>query len=298
MRFLRFRRLTLAMVSAISAGCGSVPATNTTLGLTATTVTSHVPSNAIRQVYYLGVFDPRDQVPPTIYRVRAHGQASALARTRFASGWVRAELVDSLSGQVSLPGETVNSGGTGGTGDKGGTTSTVERDLGTLAGRRLVMFGPEGFREAPRNHRLVVVMGSDPEAFFAAVDQALGVVAQVTQGTSAGPEIEKALFADLSAARLLRPQDEAKRKTNLEEALIAGLTALRTYYLETCAAILAVRSSKTPDSLGPDSVITPSAEFVKDKSRRYLQEAALRLNGALFALESGLHVVGDAKAGR
>jgi hypothetical protein len=182
-------------------GCGSVPARNTAIGLAATAVASHIPGNSIQQVYYLGVFDPRDQIPPTIYRVRVHGQASALARTKFASGWVRAELVDSLSGQVSLPGEPPNPNGTA---DKPGATATADKDLGSLAGRRLVMFGPEGFREAPRNHRLVVVMGSDPEVFFSAVDQALGVVAQVTQGTAAGPEIEKALFTDLAKARLLR----------------------------------------------------------------------------------------------
>ena len=47
-----------------------------------------------------------------------------------------------------------------------------------------MMFGPEGFREAPANHRLVVVMGADPSAFFEAVDQTLGVIAQATQGIS------------------------------------------------------------------------------------------------------------------
>jgi hypothetical protein len=46
-------------------------------------------------------------------------------------------------------------------------------------------------------------MGSSPEKFFSAVDEALGVVAQVTQGGS-GPEIEKALWSDLSKTRLLR----------------------------------------------------------------------------------------------
>lgn len=28
------------------------------------------PSNEIDQVYYLGVFDPQEQIPPTVYRVR------------------------------------------------------------------------------------------------------------------------------------------------------------------------------------------------------------------------------------
>jgi hypothetical protein len=64
------------------------------------------------------------------------------------------------------------------------------------------MFGPEGFREAPRDHRLVVVMGSDPSVFFSAVDEALGSVAAVTQGTNEGPSIEKALWTDLARVRL------------------------------------------------------------------------------------------------
>src|SRR5688572_8621385 len=31
---------------------------------------SQLPSSDIEQVYYLGVFDPQDQLPPTLYRVR------------------------------------------------------------------------------------------------------------------------------------------------------------------------------------------------------------------------------------
>ena len=193
----------LAALAALSAlllpGCGamSVATRNSVAGITATTVAAHIPTTDIHQVYYLGVFDPRDQLPPTIYRVRVRGQASALNLTRFASGWVRAELIDSLSGQVELPGDTKT--------QAHGKDTVANRDIerGALTGRRLVMFGPEGFREAPRNHRLVVVMGSSPEKFFSAVDEALGVVAQVTQGGS-GPEIEKALWSDLSKTRLLR----------------------------------------------------------------------------------------------
>jgi hypothetical protein len=46
-------------------------------------------------------------------------------------------------------------------------------------GRRLVLFGPEGFREAPRDHRLVILMGTSPEEFFKAIDTALGEISQV-----------------------------------------------------------------------------------------------------------------------
>lgn len=196
MHTLPWTRLALLLAAAaLDTGCASVAAQNAAIAVGLTTGAGHFPTSHIHQVYYLGVFDPRDQLPPTIYRVRVQGQASALALTKFASGWVRAELVDSLSGRVALPGD-----------NKAGVAAADEIDKGALTGRRLVMFGPEGFREAPRDHRLVVVMGSDPEAFFSAVDQALGVVAQVTQGSAAGPEIEKALWTDLAKIRVLRQQ--------------------------------------------------------------------------------------------
>jgi hypothetical protein len=189
---LRKRALLLAC-SLVLSGCASVTARNSAGAVASVVVGGHLPSSSIRQVYYLGVFDPREQLPPTIYRVRVQGQASALALAKFASGWVRAELVDSLSGQVPLPGD-----------HPGGDTTQVELDKGALGGRRLVMFGPEGFREAPRNHRLVIVMGANPEGFFSAVDQALGVVAQVTQGSGAGPDIERALWTDVARTRVVR----------------------------------------------------------------------------------------------
>ena len=56
----------------------------------ATSFGGRAPTNEVQQIYYLGVFDPREQVPPTIYRVRVLGQAAAISRTRFASGWVPA----------------------------------------------------------------------------------------------------------------------------------------------------------------------------------------------------------------
>lgn len=56
-------------------------------------------------------------------------------------------------------------------------------DDGTLSeltgNRRLVLFGPEGFREAPKDHRLVIVMGMSPEDYFQAIDQALGNFARI-----------------------------------------------------------------------------------------------------------------------
>lgn len=156
-----------------------------------TTIAANIPTSDIEQVYYLGVFDPQEQLPPTIYRVRVRGQAGMISSANFASGWVRSDLVDSLS--------TITHGNDG----KFEITRADEQAKGLTTGRRLMMFGPEGFREAPKDHRLVVVMGSDPQKFFSAVDEALGVVAMATQG-GGGIEVQRRLFFDLAELRAQR----------------------------------------------------------------------------------------------
>ena len=146
------------------------------------------PGAEIEQIYYLGVLDPQEQVPSTVYRVRVHGQASAISFTSFASGWVRASLIDSLGSSIGADKET---------GDIS-ITNTADADFGSLkTGRRLVLFGPEGFREAPKDHRLVIVMGASPEKFFKAMDESLGIVAEVKaeqRATSLQTELFQALI--------------------------------------------------------------------------------------------------------
>ena len=173
----------------VSSGCGS--ATGLALGVgggvAATTIVgARTPTDEIEQTYYLGVYDPQGQLPPSIYRVRLRGQSSFLNSTRFASGWVHSSLVDSLGSKIEF--------------DKNGNLKikkTKMDGLGQAAtDRRLVMFGPEGFREAPADHRLVVVMGADPSAFFEAVDQTLGTIAQVTQGVKSS-KLRDELFEEL-----------------------------------------------------------------------------------------------------
>jgi hypothetical protein len=194
-------------------GCAHVASRNAGAAV-ATVVGAHVPTAQISQVYYLGVFDPRDQVPPTIYRVRVQGQSSALnTSTQFASGWVHADLMDTLSSSKDF-GSTVSDLG----GDKAGANAG-NGDKGLLTGRRLIMFGPEGFREAPKKHRLVVVMGANPAAFFGAIDNALGSVAEVTQGSTVSPDITRALFAELARTRA-----EARRLEDLASGLNADDT--------------------------------------------------------------------------
>lgn len=126
------------------------------------------PNNELEQVYYLGVFDEKEQLPPVFYRVRVRGQASGLSGVKFASGWVQSSLVDSLGTGLAFDKNT-------------GLMTVVNREEGTAlsaapSDRKLVLFGPEGFRKVPKDHRLVIVMGSSPEAFFTAMDQALGEV--------------------------------------------------------------------------------------------------------------------------
>lgn len=186
-------RLTRIAAAAVLAGCSSAAA-NYAGGLGTTIGLGHTPTTSIGQTYYLGVFDPREQLPPTIYRIRVQGQASALSTTTFASGWLRADLVDSLSGQIGSDKGIVTA-----TGDAS-TRVTPEEDKGAL-NRRLVMFGPEGFREAPRNHRLVVVMGANPQSFFSSVDRALGVVASVAQPQGIEPDVPREIWADASRMR-------------------------------------------------------------------------------------------------
>lgn len=176
---------------ALLAGCATALQTNSLAAL-GVGVLGASPSTNIGQTYYLGVFDPHEQLPPTIYRLRVQGQASVLSGTKFASGWVRADLVDSLSGQIEI--------GKNGITEENKSQERYEDNKNAL-NRRLIMFGPEGFREAPKNHRLVIVMGSSPDAFFGSVDRALGVVAEATQGTSSSSDMTRVMWSELSHLR-------------------------------------------------------------------------------------------------
>lgn len=191
------RRPRLAIFATVASGlflsaCGSLEG-NLALGVVGTTIAgSHSPNSEIQQIYYLGVFDPREQLPPQVYRVRVHGQASAISATRFASGWVQASVVDSLATSVGF--------------DEQGDIKIGKQDnqfTPIETGRRLVLFGPEGFREAPKDHRLVIVMGSNPEDFFNAIDQSLGVVAEAIDERR-NAALGRLLFEALAAVKAER----------------------------------------------------------------------------------------------
>jgi hypothetical protein len=153
----------------ITNGCavfGAAIGVTTFIGLT--------PGHQLGQVFYLGVFDPEEQVPPTVYRITVRGKASSFSKMKFGSGWIAAKLVDSLNTRISS--------------DNASKLDVVQFQKGSTeemaafkAGRRLVMFGPEGFREAPEDHRLVIVMGANPEEYFQAMDSVLGEISQIKQ---------------------------------------------------------------------------------------------------------------------
>lgn len=189
-----------------AAGCAT-PVQTAGLAITGTTlVGAQIPSDELEQIYYLGVFDPLEQLPPSIYRVTVRGQSSFLNQSKFASGWVPAPLIDSLSARVN---DSTGIGETRFAHPEGVTDQNVQ----LKTGRRLVMFGPEGFREAPRDHRLVIVMGADPAKYFEAVDLALADIG--------GTTVERGNQAALK--RLTDAYSEATRQDRkLEEAIAAA----------------------------------------------------------------------------
>lgn len=204
----RMALLALA-VPVLLQGCAieHVPTRNSLAAATVATLAA-TPNADIEQTYYLGSFDPQDQVPPAIYRIRVRGQSSVLNRTRFASSWVPAEVVDALTGSISFKDKDKSSLDV--------QTSAAAGAKGLDVGRGMIMFGPEGFREAPRNHRLVIVMGSDPEQVEQAFASALGTVASVKFGQG-GAAVNDAVM-DL----LLKLADEKDSLRQLQQANLQG----------------------------------------------------------------------------
>ena len=68
------------------------------------------------------------------------------------------------------------------------TTGDASRQAKLTPGRRLMLFGPEGFREAPANHRLVIVMGSNADSYFESIEKVLGAVAAAKREQALTPE--------------------------------------------------------------------------------------------------------------
>ena len=191
-------------------GCGNLT-TAQNVGVWGTIVTAvgaASPAQEIEQIYYLGVFDPQEQIPPTVYRIRVHGQASILSGMKFGSGWAPARVIDSLGSDL---GYDFNSGALNVAGADGNLEGRIQ------TGRRLIMFGPEGFREAPKDHRLVIVMGASPEKFFNALDRSLGVINQAA-AEQRNDGLAKLLLAALGEAKY-----ESIRLEDLEKDIARDL---------------------------------------------------------------------------
>ena len=185
--------LPVLLIAAMVCGCSTVAHTNQAIALAGTVGLSLTPSFDLEQTYYLGSFDPAGQLPPTLYRIRVRGQSSILNSTKFASSWVPAEVVDALTGSATL---NVKDGSV--TITRAGLTAS---DNINDSGRRLMQFGPEGFRSAPKGHRLVILMGAEPEAVEQAFSSALGTVAMATSGQSGNAVDREALKALLDMGR-------------------------------------------------------------------------------------------------
>lgn len=188
-------------------GCNSLPQSIALGTVVVTGFGAAVPGHDIEQIYYLGSFDPQEQVPPSLYRVRVRGQASLIGWMGFGSGWVPAELIDSLGSSVSIN-------------KADGKIMIAKAENDQIAkltiGRRLMQFGPEGFREVPKDHRLVIVMGSNPEDFFQAIDEALGAVttAKAAQDNNA---LNRLLFEAMITVQAEKQLVEAQLEATKEQ---------------------------------------------------------------------------------
>ncbi len=217
--------------SALLTGCGEPALTaGVVAGATVgTIVLGTTPGPELKQVFYLGSFDPQGQLPPEVYRITVRGQASLVSSTTFASGWVPASVADALGAQTSI------SSRSGDVTIRGPAGVAVLGDNELGAGRRLVLFGPDGFRVAPRNHRLVIVMGADADDYFNAIDDALGDLGRLHAANDAAA-------VSIHVARHARPLDHERRH------LSATIEQLQAHFLNDLEARLAHEQAKgSPD---------------------------------------------------
>jgi len=210
--FSSIKRLACALVivsCGLSISACSNLEQNIALGaIGATILGAQAPSHEIEQIYYVGSFDPLGQYEPQMYRIRVHGQASFISQVNFASGWIRAELIDTLGTTLKFE---ESAGGVS-------VKNVQDTELMKIGGnRKLFQFGPEGTRKVPENHRLVIVMGSNPEGFFQAVDNALGSVA----GEIASRQSAK-LTRDIFEA-LVRVESESQRLSEIQKDVAVEL---------------------------------------------------------------------------
>ncbi len=163
-------------------------------------------STRFHEYYYTGIYDPESQLPQEVYRYRITGYASAVSSMKFASGWLPKELVDPLGELPTAPGAPL--GDAPKTPADGKCPKNVPevvckatKPSATFESLRpLYLFGPEGFRPAPQDHRLCVVLSHDPEQFFRLANQFAG-----------GPQ-DKPASATGTALKLAKEQRDATKR--------------------------------------------------------------------------------------
>lgn len=168
-----------------------------------TAVGGQAPTHEVEQIYYLGIYDPEEQLPQQIYRVKVHGQSSLLSNVRFSSGWVPAKLVDTLDVSLNFDQErnrlTLQ-------------PSSNHADIAALqSGKKHVLFGPEGHRVAPKDHRLVIVMASSAEKYFDTITDTLDQVSKFQTQTD-NSRVVRELMLELSRRSLEREKLEQMQR--------------------------------------------------------------------------------------
>ena len=179
-----FLKLKIVLLTCcLTSACNLTPLEQGSIVTAGAAIAANIPEGEVYQVYYLGVFDPIEQVPPTFYRITVRGQASIASDMKFASGWVPAEAIDTLTSRTTM--------------DRQGQISLNNEGQQVISPRRkFVLMGPEGVREGPDKHRLVIVMGASPHNFFSAVDSTLGELLDINREASEAP-FKEDMFEEL-----------------------------------------------------------------------------------------------------
>jgi hypothetical protein len=124
------------------------------------------------ETFYLGRFDPINQLPQELYRFKVTGNSSWFHETHFASGWLPAKAVDPLEATVGIDKNNPYARDVHPLGENSSKGQSESKNY-LEAYRTMRLFGPEAFLEVPKDLRFVVVMSANPNKFF----QAAGLLA-------------------------------------------------------------------------------------------------------------------------
>lgn len=123
-------------------------------------------STGFSEYYYLGIYDAQEQLPQEMYRFRLAGYGNPFTKVKFASGWLPAAMVDPIDSDLSFGSNDGKVSYSSTAGD--GARSTFK------SFRPFYIFGPEGFRKAPQDHRLCIIMSANPEKIFQMAERFAG----------------------------------------------------------------------------------------------------------------------------